>query len=1810
MPVLVIGVLGLLAEGDVHAQGSFERLTSRPRQPVAGARALGAGAEVRTGPGDCQRATLPDGSILFINQHSSVRVEDDRRLTLSAGDIFLCLPAAKVDGMPFTVRTPKRELTADGGRFAVHCDHAGTGVVVTQGKVRVNGLDAPLGPGQELPPEGNKPRAAPRLSHTLSWTKDLLTTAESPLVPASQYAGGSLVVVDPNGQEAKLSLRKYHIDVHIEDGFARTTIDQTYFNHETTRLEGTFYFPLPPDASLSRLAMYVDGTLMEGGMAERDYARNVYESIVYRKRDPALLEWVDGSTFKMRIFPLEGRQEKRIILSYTQRLPVLYGRTSYRFPAANSTHQVGDWSFHARVRNGADLAWSCDSHTLTAARDKGDLLLDASMKDARADRDVSLALDERAGERAESVHFAVAEQDGANYLMLRFRPVLSGYGDPVERKDWVFLFESSGDRDPVLGRVQIDVIRSLLEWAQPDDTFMVLAAGTQVRRFAPEPRPVTPENVQAAVAFLENSPLIGALDLGRALTEAEPLLKAARNPYLVHVGSGIAAMGERRDDALARHVPDRARYVGVGVDKRWARSFMKLAAERSGGYFTQINPDEPVAWRAFDLAATLNTPRLLDVRVLDGEGRIDFLPWATSVAQGEEICAVARYEGQPLPHRVAVRAVLNGRPWVQLLDVQNVVEKADYLPRTWAKLETERLLAEDPVKHKDRIVALSKAMYVMTPFTSLLVLENEDMYQEYKVDRGRKDHWAMYPCPAKIPVVREPLPGQAADADGPIKGVKPSALEVLRTVEVRVPPRLLRLPGHHERDDSPWHTGWQEVLALAGFVEEEQELSKRKVNDRTLGVGRGPGSSTPTRAADLAIQTHGSFGMPIPPFGGFPAMSEKRKVVFDAAPQLSHSLLPMDNNLKGKELQVVGKRILPAREAHLLDDLDEPELHDFLGPRRRDVGNDVHPVLASKTISWSDRNEELLSKLRETIKHQTIVMRGFLDTEAVAEWVAMPERNPGLRYRRPTYSGDVRLFHDLVSYAPGMNTSRADLESMLEGEALGAEAPGGEIEQAARALIDKARTAGWQQWTPEGSAEKLTVTFDGSGRFAWERTLPIGLRERVVCDGKTLLHLYPDLGIGARRAVSRFHREELAALVPWVLPPAEDLARGADVRRVGERTVAIIPHGADFKPTPPGIFGPPKPINWEQEHLLFAEDGQLVERQVLEMPANKVLLRQTYSGNGTVKILDGAGKELGVLKGKRSATGPANLEPDPKDLVILALPYRTPDQVRKALKIENKSLDNLRFEEGLALFAAYFARRDGSEALAVFRQTFSNHHQRQLGFYVLLAACGENLDAEHVNVLAEHLNEPLAQYLALHSSPVLRRHASQWAVGTSQWSEGFLQRLAVLHALYQRWENARPGGTDAQRKAELERALDYVRQNKGTPFGWALLSLLQDRAGEEPAFHQALTDAWLLFEDVSGLSYAARYEHARSLWESGKRDQARQRFRELYEKTLAEDSLPPLDADFRRALLGDADHEDDWSALLRRTADQLIEKKNHAAVLALARQAWELGDEALGNHLLALAVEHPARQEERLPMKLAGLKFLWQTAQLERADQVLQGLLTDKQLEKKAALWRLGAQLAQRRDMPARELACLERALELEYQHLPEVIDLQAVRRDYGKLLERYQNLADALVTLQSAPPAGFARRVVSAADRWRSLDSDAEEPCRAAAHILQTLGDRELAWDYLTTPVGLRPNEAKPWTNLAEALVRRGDLDLADRAFAAAFEAEPTNAQVLWDRAQNLHQAGKRVEAQTLYRQLAEGEWQPRFNWLKVQARVYINER
>src|SRR5690606_30661224 len=98
-------------------------------------------------------------------------------------------------------------------------------------------------------------------------------------------------------------------------------VTQVFKNHLSRQIEGTYEFQLPEGAAISRLAMDVNGVMMEGELVERERARQIYEEIVRSMKDPALLEWQGGNRFKTQIFPIFANSNKTVVLAYEQLLP-------------------------------------------------------------------------------------------------------------------------------------------------------------------------------------------------------------------------------------------------------------------------------------------------------------------------------------------------------------------------------------------------------------------------------------------------------------------------------------------------------------------------------------------------------------------------------------------------------------------------------------------------------------------------------------------------------------------------------------------------------------------------------------------------------------------------------------------------------------------------------------------------------------------------------------------------------------------------------------------------------------------------------------------------------------------------------------------------------------------------------------------------------------------------------------------------------------------------------------------------------------------------------------------------------------------------------------------------------------------------------------------------------------------------------------------------------------------------------------------------------------------------------------------------
>ena len=194
-----------------------------------------------------------------------------------------------------------------------------------------------------------------------------------------------------------LTVKNHNVTVTIENQVARTHVDETFFNDSAYALEGTYIFPLPDDATISDFAMWVDGKKLEGQVLDQNQARQIYEDIVRRQRDPALLEYVGRNAFQARIFPIPPQSTKRVEIDYAQILVAQGGLVRYVYPLNTekfSPKPLGSVSVNVSIESKTSLkAIYSPSHNVNTTRN-GNYRAKVGYEDSnvRPDRDFVLYL--------------------------------------------------------------------------------------------------------------------------------------------------------------------------------------------------------------------------------------------------------------------------------------------------------------------------------------------------------------------------------------------------------------------------------------------------------------------------------------------------------------------------------------------------------------------------------------------------------------------------------------------------------------------------------------------------------------------------------------------------------------------------------------------------------------------------------------------------------------------------------------------------------------------------------------------------------------------------------------------------------------------------------------------------------------------------------------------------------------------------------------------------------------------------------------------------------------------------------------------------------------------------------------------------------------------------------------------------------------------------------------------------------------------------------------------------------------------------
>ena len=85
-------------------------------------------------------------------------------------------------------------------------------------------------------------------------------------------ADGLIVIPHPvpSTNPFPLEVVYHNVNVEIDGQFALTSVDQSFYNPTSQRLEGYYIFPIPKGAVLKDFKMYIDGKLTSAELLDAD----------------------------------------------------------------------------------------------------------------------------------------------------------------------------------------------------------------------------------------------------------------------------------------------------------------------------------------------------------------------------------------------------------------------------------------------------------------------------------------------------------------------------------------------------------------------------------------------------------------------------------------------------------------------------------------------------------------------------------------------------------------------------------------------------------------------------------------------------------------------------------------------------------------------------------------------------------------------------------------------------------------------------------------------------------------------------------------------------------------------------------------------------------------------------------------------------------------------------------------------------------------------------------------------------------------------------------------------------------------------------------------------------------------------------------------------------------------------------------------------------------------------------------------------------------------------------------------------------
>ncbi|OGU63545.1 MAG: hypothetical protein A2440_15170 [Stygiobacter sp. RIFOXYC2_FULL_38_25] len=586
------------------------------------------------------------------------------------------------------------------------------------------------------------------------------------LFASQTYSQWSLTVLDPQQQwntapgsieEATFSIGPKGIYSQVSAYLTFSAKGSNFYTNNP--LEVVYNFELPEGSIVSDLWLWIGDKISKGKIMDVWTASQIYESIVNRRQDPAILKKIGNKSYQLRVYPMGKNETRKVRITYLA--PVVWNETYVVTPIPTELLKVSRYQVpKVLLKTWKTPEWNTPS--ISASDNLFNLRSDSFFGDH-----FEMDLTNLAGIYSNNLVFNNPMVGGVYFKYYKLAnegfyqlSVMPGNSLTGNSKKVLFMIDYDSRKSNTSRATLLTNLKQYLKSNfNVNDKFNIMYSGLSIGKVSEEWLNGDQSGIEKAFSSFSENSISTYSNLPTLMKEGCEYLNKKGASGTIFLFSNADQLGSNttanqvisdirkimtnnypvmaydyNDKDYVYYYFNNRSYVGNeyfydNLCRLTGGTYQRIGNNINttlGELFTKLNG----TINSFDLYTSLQSGFCYSRQAISGKGEV--------VSLNKPITQIGKYTGE-FPFIVKTSGMFNSSPFTQTMMIDDAANKMgeDIIPKTWVGNYINTLMNSTVTNSViNEIVGLSRTHQILTNYTAFLALENDTSwcYTCYKDD--------------------------------------------------------------------------------------------------------------------------------------------------------------------------------------------------------------------------------------------------------------------------------------------------------------------------------------------------------------------------------------------------------------------------------------------------------------------------------------------------------------------------------------------------------------------------------------------------------------------------------------------------------------------------------------------------------------------------------------------------------------------------------------------------------------------------------------------------------------------------------------------------------------------------------------------------------------------------------------------------------------------------------------------------------------------------------------------------------------------